>query len=154
MDVLIDLTSGQGMLSFMDGFSGYNQIKMSSKDVGKTAFRTVVGNFYFTMMSFRLKNARATYQRAMTVVLHDMMGKEVEDYVDDLFVKSVTHEGHWDVLRKVFEQCKMYNLKMNPNKFIWSFVQKVFRFLRASMGNQCGSRENASHHSITYSKDT
>ncbi|CAL8119361.1 unnamed protein product [Prunus armeniaca] len=38
MDILIDSTSGQGMLSFMDGFSGYNQIKMSPKDAEKTAF--------------------------------------------------------------------------------------------------------------------
>ncbi|CAL2240078.1 unnamed protein product [Prunus armeniaca] len=38
MDILIDSTSGQGMLSFMDGFSGYNQIKMSPKDAEKTTF--------------------------------------------------------------------------------------------------------------------
>ncbi|CAL9011508.1 unnamed protein product [Prunus brigantina] len=75
MDILIDSTSGQGLLSFMDGFSGYNQIKMSSKDAEKTAFRTLYENFYYTVMPFGLKNAGATYQRAMTVVFHDMMGK-------------------------------------------------------------------------------
>ncbi|CAL9005244.1 unnamed protein product [Prunus brigantina] len=90
MDILIDSTSGQGLLSFMDGFSGYNQIKMSPKDAEKTAFRTPYGNFYYTVMPFGLKNAGATYQRAMTAVFHDMMGKEVEDYVDDLVVKSKT----------------------------------------------------------------
>ena len=103
MDVLIDSTSGQGMFSFMDGFSGYNQIKMSSRDAENTAFRTPVGNFYYTVMPFGLNNAGATYQRAMTAVFHDMMGKEVEDYVDDLVVKSATCEGHWDVLCKVFK---------------------------------------------------
>lgn len=56
-------------------------------------------------MPFDLKNARATYQRAMTVVFHDMMGIEVEDYVDDFVVKSKTREGHRDVLRKVLERC-------------------------------------------------
>ena len=126
MDVLIDSTSGQGMLSFMDGFSGYNQIKMSSRDAEKTAFRTPVGNFYYTVMPFGLKNAGATYQRAMTAVFHDMMGKEVEDYVDDLVVKSVTREGHWDVLRRVFERCKMYNLKMNPNKCVFGVSSGKF----------------------------
>ena len=45
MDVLVDSTSGQGILSFIDGFSGYNQIKMSSRDAEKTAFRTLVDNF-------------------------------------------------------------------------------------------------------------
>ncbi|CAL2230296.1 unnamed protein product [Prunus armeniaca] len=75
MDILMDLTSGQGLLSFMDGFSGYNQIKMSPKDAEKTAFRTPYRNFYYMVMSFGLKNAGATYQRAMTVVFHDMIGK-------------------------------------------------------------------------------
>ncbi|CAL9012292.1 unnamed protein product [Prunus brigantina] len=116
MDILIDSTSGQGMLSFMDGFSGYNQIKMSPKDAEKTAFRTPYGNFYYTVMPFGLKNAGATYQRAMTAVFHDMMGKEVEDYVDDLVVKSRTREGHQEVLRRVLERCRLYGLKMNPKK--------------------------------------
>ncbi|KAK9943690.1 hypothetical protein M0R45_009291 [Rubus argutus] len=100
MDILIDSTSGQGLLSFMDGFSGYNQIKMATRDAEKTAFRTPYGNFYYTVMPFGLKNAGATYQRAMTAVFHDMMGKEVEDYVDDLVVKSKTRETHWEILKK------------------------------------------------------
>ncbi|BFG24893.1 hypothetical protein CerSpe_111670 [Prunus speciosa] len=116
MDILIDSTSGQGLLSFMDGFSGYNQIKMSARDAEKIAFRTPYGNFYYTIMPFGLKNAGATYQRAMTAVFHDMMGREVEDYVDDLVVKSKTREGHWEVLRKVLERCRLYGLKMNPKK--------------------------------------
>ncbi|KAL6208662.1 hypothetical protein ACLB2K_019609 [Fragaria x ananassa] len=90
MDMLINSTSGQGMLSFMDGFSGYNQIKMAARDAEKTAFRTPYENFHYTVMPFGLKNAKATYQRAMTAIFHDMMGKEVEDYVDDLVVKSKT----------------------------------------------------------------
>ncbi|CAL8175199.1 unnamed protein product [Prunus armeniaca] len=116
MDILIDSTSGQGLLSFMDGFSGYNKIKMSPKDAENTAFRTPYGNFYYTVMPFGLKNAGATYQRAMTAVFHDMMGKEVEDYVDDLVVKSKTREGHQEVLRRVLERCRLYGLKMNPKK--------------------------------------
>ncbi|CAL2247457.1 unnamed protein product [Prunus armeniaca] len=94
MDILIDSTSGQGFLSFMDVFSGYNQIKMSPKDAKKTAFRTPYENFYSKVMLFGLKNAGATYQRAMMAVFHDMMGKEVEDYVDDLVVKSKTRGSH------------------------------------------------------------
>ncbi|CAL8136643.1 unnamed protein product [Prunus armeniaca] len=94
MDILIDSTSGQGMLSFMDGFSGYNQIKMSPKDAKKTTFRTPYVNFCYTVMPFGLKNAGATYQRAMTAVFHDMMGREVEDYMDDLVVKSKDRGSH------------------------------------------------------------
>ena len=62
MDLLIDSAAGSAMFSFMDGFSGYNQIKMALRDAEKTAFRTPMGNFYYTMMSFGLKNAGVTYQ--------------------------------------------------------------------------------------------
>ena len=62
MDLLIDSATGNVMFSFMDGFSGYNQIKMAPKDVEKTAFRTPIGNFYYMVMPLRLKNVGATYQ--------------------------------------------------------------------------------------------
>lgn len=61
LDMLIDFTANHKMFSFMDGFSGYNQIKMDMEDAKKRAFRTLFGNFYFTIMLFRLKNAEATY---------------------------------------------------------------------------------------------
>ena len=105
MDMLIDSVAGHAMFSFMDGFSGYNHIKMSSKDAAKTAFQTLIGNFHYTVMPFGLKNVRATYQRAMTVIFHDMMHKEIEDYVDDIVVKSKTKGDHLAILRKVFERC-------------------------------------------------
>ena len=86
MDLLIDSAVGSALFSFMDGFSGYNQIRMAPKDAEKTAFRTPIGNFYYTVMPFRLKNAVATYQRAMTAIFHDMMHQELEDYMDDIVV--------------------------------------------------------------------
>ena len=62
MDLLIDSAAGSAMFSFMDGFIGYNQIRMAPKDAEKTAFRTPIGNFYYTVMPFGLKNAGVTYQ--------------------------------------------------------------------------------------------
>uniref|UniRef100_A0A2N9FKV6 Integrase catalytic domain-containing protein n=1 Tax=Fagus sylvatica TaxID=28930 RepID=A0A2N9FKV6_FAGSY len=110
------LAAGHAMFSFMDGFSGYNQIRMSTRDAEKTAFRTPIGNFYYTVMPFGLKNAGATYQRTMTAMFHDMMHKEIEDYVDDIVVKSKKREDHLRILRKVFDRCRLYKLKMNPLK--------------------------------------
>uniref|UniRef100_A0A2N9ENH5 Integrase catalytic domain-containing protein n=1 Tax=Fagus sylvatica TaxID=28930 RepID=A0A2N9ENH5_FAGSY len=81
--------AGHAMFSFMDGFSGYNQIRMSTKDAEKTAFCTPIGNFYYTVMPFGLKNAGATYQRTMTAMFHDMMHKEIEDYVDDIVMNPL-----------------------------------------------------------------
>jgi hypothetical protein len=116
MDLLIDSAAGHAMFSFMDGFSGYNQIFMSPRDAEKTAFRTPIGNFYYTVMPFGLKNAGATYQRTMTAMFHDMMHREIEDYVDDIVVKSKTREDHFGILKKVFGICRLYKLKMNPFK--------------------------------------
>uniref|UniRef100_A0A2N9HA28 Reverse transcriptase domain-containing protein n=1 Tax=Fagus sylvatica TaxID=28930 RepID=A0A2N9HA28_FAGSY len=116
MDLLSDSAVGHAMFFFMDGFSGYNQIFMSPKDAEKTAFRTPIGNFYYTVMPFSLKNAGATYQKTMTAMFHDMIHREIEDYVNDIVVKSKTREDHFGILKKVFERCRLYKLKMNPLK--------------------------------------
>uniref|UniRef100_A0A2N9ETB6 Reverse transcriptase domain-containing protein n=1 Tax=Fagus sylvatica TaxID=28930 RepID=A0A2N9ETB6_FAGSY len=119
--------AGHAMFSFMDGFSGYNQIRMSTKDAEKTAFRTPIDNFYYTVMPFGLKNIGATYQRTMTAVFYDMIHQEIENYVDDIVVKSKRREDHLETLRKVFERCHLYKLKMNPLK--WAFGVSAGKFL-------------------------
>ncbi len=89
---------------------------MDEEDKEKTSFITQWGVFYYRVMPFGLKNARATYQRAMVTLFHDMMHKEVEVYVDDMIIKSRERESHVQVLRKVFERLKKYQLKLNqPN---------------------------------------
>jgi hypothetical protein len=67
-------------------------------------------------MTFRLKNAGATYQRAMNLIFHDLLGILLELYIDDLVVKSAGFDEHMADLRAVFERMKSYNLKMNPAK--------------------------------------
>jgi len=78
----------------MDGFSGYNQIKMVPEDMEKTTFVTLWGTFYYKVMSFGLKNVRATYQRAMVALFHDMMHREIEVNVNDMIAKYKTKEEH------------------------------------------------------------
>ena len=90
IDTLVDNTARQALLSFMDGFSGYNQILMAPEDREKTTFTTEWGTYCYRVMPFGLKNAGSTYQRAVTTLLHDMIHKEVEVYVDDMIVKSKT----------------------------------------------------------------
>ena len=60
----------------------------------KTSFITPWGVFCYRVMPFGLKNAGASYQRAMTALFHDMMHNEIEIYVDDMIVKSKTEEDH------------------------------------------------------------
>ena len=82
------------MLSFMDGFSEYNQILMALEDMEKTSFITEWGTYCYRVMPFRLKNAGSTYQRAATTLFHDMMHRDVEVYVDDMIVKSRDRANH------------------------------------------------------------
>ena len=78
IDMLVDSTIGHSMLSFMDGFFRCNQILMALEDMEKTSFITEWGTYYYRVMPFGLKNARATYQRATTTLFHDMMHRDVE----------------------------------------------------------------------------
>ena len=67
-------------------------------------------------MTFGLKSAGATYQRAMNYIFHDLIGLLVKVYIDDVVVKSKEVEDHIADLRKVFERTRKYGLKMNPTK--------------------------------------
>jgi hypothetical protein len=74
-ETLINATAGNKILSFIDGNDGYNQIFMAPEDIHKTTFRVpgAVVLFEYVVMTFRLKNAGATYQRAMNNIYHDMI---------------------------------------------------------------------------------
>jgi uncharacterized protein YehS (DUF1456 family) len=67
-------------------------------------------------MIFRLKNVGATYQRAMMALFHDMMQKEIKVYVDDMIAKSREGENHVQILKKLFERLRKYNLRLNPTR--------------------------------------
>ena len=67
-------------------------------------------------MPFGLKNAGATYQRAMVTLFHDMMHKEIEIYVDDMIAKSQREDDHVINLKKLFKRLRKFQLKLNPEK--------------------------------------
>ncbi|CAL8152128.1 unnamed protein product [Prunus armeniaca] len=108
IELMVDATTSHEALSFMDGLSGYNQIRMSPEDEELTAFRTPKGIYCYKVMPFGLKNAGATYQRAMQKIFGDMLHKNVECYVDDLVIKSKRREDHLKDLRMVFNRLRKY----------------------------------------------
>ena len=63
IDQLVDSTARHKLLTFMDAFLGYNQIRMAEEEQEKTSFITSHGFYCYKVMPFVLKNARATYQR-------------------------------------------------------------------------------------------
>ena len=98
IDLLVDSTAGHSMLSFMDGFLGYNKILMALEDMEKATFITEWGTYCYRVMPFGLKKVGATYQRVTTTLFHDMMHRDVEVYVDDMIVKSQGRADHLEAL--------------------------------------------------------
>ena len=109
IDQIIDDCAGSEIFSFMDGFSGYNQIQIKPEDQHKTAFICPWGTFAYKKMSFGLKNVGATFQRAMSYVFHDIK-RFVDAYLDDLAAHSKKRVEHLEHLRKIFERCRFYKI--------------------------------------------
>ena len=91
-----------------------------------TAFRTLKGIYCYKVMPFGLKNADATYQRAMQKIFDNVLHKYVECYVNDLVVKTKRREDHLVDLRFVFNHLRKYQLKMNPRKCTFGMTSGKF----------------------------
>ncbi|CAL8153079.1 unnamed protein product [Prunus armeniaca] len=116
IDQLVDSTSGNQLLSFMDAYSGYNQIMMHEDDKAKTSFIIERGIYCYKVMPFGLKNAGATYQRLVNKIFKEQIGKTMEVYVDDMLVKAPKRADHIENLAKAFIILRKYNMKLNPSK--------------------------------------
>ena len=102
IDLIVDATAGHELLSFMDAFSGYNQISMDPGDQEKTSFVTAQGTYYYRVMPFGLKNAGATYQRLVNRMFQKQIGTTIEVYINDMLVKSTKSDLHITHLSEAF----------------------------------------------------
>ena len=135
IDQLVDSIVGHKLLTFMDTFSGYNQIQMVEEDQEKTTFITSQGLYCYKVMPFGLKNAEATYQRLVNQMFSKQIERNVEVYVDDMLVKSKEEENHLDDLRETFNMLRQYNMKLNPSKCAFGvFSGKFLGFMVSQRG--------------------
>ncbi|XP_052177535.1 uncharacterized protein LOC127791591 [Diospyros lotus] len=116
IDQLVDATARHQLLSFMDAYSGYNQIPMNPNEEEHTSFITDRGLYCYKVMPFGLKNAGATYQRLVNMMFEAQIGKTMEVYVDDMLVKSEQVADHVRNLGETFKILRSYNMKLNPLK--------------------------------------
>nr|KYP61330.1 Transposon Ty3-I Gag-Pol polyprotein [Cajanus cajan] len=126
IDRLVDGASGHNVLTFLDAYSGYNQIRMHPRDEEKTAFITDSANYCYRVMPFGLKNAGATYQRLMDKIFRHQLGKNMEVYVDDMVVKSGNLDKHVADLAEEFQQLRKHDMRLNPEKCIFGIVGGKF----------------------------
>uniref|UniRef100_A0A804HML0 RNase H type-1 domain-containing protein n=1 Tax=Musa acuminata subsp. malaccensis TaxID=214687 RepID=A0A804HML0_MUSAM len=126
IDQLVDATAGHARLSFMDAFSGYNQIRMAPEDQEHTAFLTEQGIYFYKVMPFGLKNAGATYQRTVNRMFAHQIGRNMEVYIDDMIVKSRTAETHPSDLAETFDTLRKFGLRLNPAKCAFGVTSEKF----------------------------
>ena len=126
IDQLVDSTVGHKLLTFMDTFSRYNQIKISEEDQEKTALITSQGLYCYNVMPFGLKNAGATYQRLVNKMFSNQIGRNIEVYMDDMLVKSKEELTHLDDLKETFAMLKQYQMKLNPSKCAFGVASRKF----------------------------
>jgi hypothetical protein len=118
MDQIIDECTGRRIVSFMDEFSGCNQIQIKLEDHHKTTFIFPWGAFSYWKIPFGLKNVGATFQHAMTFAFHNLK-HIVEAYLDDLVAHSRKRVDHSTHLRSIFERCRYYHIRLDPHKCIF-----------------------------------
>ena len=135
IDLIVDATAGHEILSFMDAFSGYNQISMDPDDQEKNSFVTGQGTYFYRVIPFGLKNARATYQRLVNRMFQKQIGASMEVYIDDMLVKSTSTELHRAHLVEAFLILREYNMKLNPAKCAFGVsTGKFFGFIVNNQG--------------------
>ena len=110
-------------MSFIDGFSGFNQIVVYPDDQENTTFTTPWGTFMYAKMPFGLMNAGATFQRAIDIAFVGEKDKFVLIYLDDITVFSNSDQKHLKHLMKVFERCRKFGISLNPKKSPFSIKE-------------------------------
>jgi hypothetical protein len=108
IDQVIYSTTGCVLLSFLDCYSGYHQIALKEEDQIKSVLITPFGAYAYTTMSFGLKNARATYQWAIQLCFADQLHRNVEAYVDNVIIKTRSHDEFITDLEKTFNNLRKF----------------------------------------------
>jgi hypothetical protein len=135
IDQIIDSTAGCDLLCFLNCYSGYHQIAIKEEDQEKTAFITPFGAYYYTTMSFGLKNADAAYQRAIQACFKRQHNKNVKAYVDDVVVKTRNSNTLIADIEETFASLREYRWKLNPNKCVFSVPsRKLLGFIIGHRG--------------------
>src|SRR5216117_1390972 len=135
IDQVVDSTAESKLLCFLDAYSGYHQVSLAESDCIKTSFITPFGAYYYITMPFGLKNAGATYQRAMQRCLHDQLGRNVEAYVDDVVIKSRVREDLISDLSETFTNLRRFGWKLNPEKCVFGVPSgKLLGFIVSHRG--------------------
>jgi hypothetical protein len=119
IDQVVESTAGSVLLCFLDCYYGYHQLAMNPDDEDKTTFIMPNGIYYYKFMTFGLKNAGETYQKAIQKYLTSQIRKNVEAYVNDVVVKTTEEDQLITDFTKTFTNLREYQWKLNPTKCVF-----------------------------------
>lgn len=137
IDQVVDSTAGCELLSFLDCYSGYHQIRLKESDCLKTSFITPFGAYCYITMPFGLKNAGATYQRMIQRCFSTQIGRNIEAYVDDVVVKTKRKDDLIADLEETFTSIRAFKMKLNLEKCIFGVPSgKLLGFMVSQRGIQ------------------
>jgi hypothetical protein len=129
--------AGCARLSFLDAYSGYNQIKLKKEDKEKIAFITPYDVFCYQVMPFGLKNAGLTYQRMMQNCLGSQIGRNIQVYIDDVVITMRKEDSLISDLKETFDNIDRYKLKLNSTKYSFGvFAGQLLGFLVSARGKE------------------
>jgi hypothetical protein len=135
IDQVVDSTAGSTLLCFLDCYSGYHQIALKVSDQDKTMIITSHDIYCYTTMTFGLKNAGATYQKAIQKCLESQIGKNIEAYVDDVVVKTTVEDKLIADLAESFANLRIYRWKLNLEKCVFGVPSgKLLGFMVSHRG--------------------
>jgi hypothetical protein len=126
VDKIVDDAANSEMVSLVDMFSVYHQIRVRKEDEEKTSFITPFRTFCFVRMPEGLKNAGCTFSRMIAIVLHPQLRRNILAYVDDIVVKSVQRRDHISDLAETFANLRAANLRLNIEKCVFDIIKGKF----------------------------
>lgn len=116
MEDIFDNLGKSKYFSIMDLQAGYHQIPLNQNSRKYTAFSTDNGMYQWTVLPFGLSVAPSSFSRMMALAFSKLSPEHCFSYMDDLIVIGFSEKDHINKLKKVFETCREYNLKLNPEK--------------------------------------
>jgi hypothetical protein len=122
---VVDSTAGSVLLCLLNCYSGYHHIALHPDDEDKTMFITPRGIYCYKVMTFGLKNAGATYQKAIQKCLKSQIVKNVKAYVDDVVVKTTEEDKLIADLAETFANLREFQSKLNPTKCVFGVPSEL-----------------------------
>lgn len=134
IDDILDGLGRAKYFSVLDLYSGFHQIKIHEDSRDITSFSTDKGSYRWKVLPFGLNVSPNSFARMMTMAFAGLPPEQAFLYMDDIIVIGCSEQHHLNNIRKIFEVCRKYNLKLNPQKCEFFRPEVIF------LGHRCTAK--------------